>query len=191
MANDWKPGIHDALIIVDVQNDFLPGGALAVPDGDAVIPPLNEAIDAFVAAGRPIYLTRDWHPADHCSFEMHGGLWPPHCVADTEGADFAEELHAPGTAVVISKATTQTADVYSGFEGTDLAERLAEQQIARVIVGGLATDYCVLSTVLDARASGLDVVVLEDAIRAVEVELGDGDRALARMRAAGAKVRRG
>lgn len=180
------PGREDALVIVDVQNDFLPGGALAISEGDAVIPPLNEAIRMCAAAGLPVFATRDWHPADHCSFVDRGGIWPPHCVAGTEGAAFAEALNLPASAAIISKAAGSDADVYSGFAGTDLAQRLSEEGVARVFVGGLATDYCVLNTVLDARKEGFGVIVLEDAVRAVEVESGDGARAIARMRNAGA-----
>jgi nicotinamidase/pyrazinamidase len=185
------PARGDALIVVDVQNDFLPGGALAVPRGDEVLAPLNAAMAEFERAGRPVFATRDWHPANHCSFKAQGGPWPPHCVAGTPGAAFAGRLALPPSAAVISKATTAGADAYSGFAGTDLAARLAAAGVKRVFVGGLATDYCVLNTVLDARKEGLDVVVLEQAIRAVEVAPGDGERAIARMREAGAAVRRG
>ena len=181
------PGAGDALLIVDVQNDFLPGGALAVPGGDAVIPPLNEALRVFAAAGLPVFSTRDWHPADHCSFVGRGGIWPPHCVAGTEGAEFAPALELTSSTVVVSKAVHPDADAYSGFAGTDLAERLsAGGGVERVFVGGLATDYCVLNTVLDARREGLEVIVLEDAVCPVEVEAGDGARAIGRMREAGA-----
>lgn len=181
-----SPGRGDALLVVDVQRDFLPGGALAVPEGDAVIPPLNEAIRAFSEAGLPIVATRDWHPPDHCSFVRQGGLWPLHCVAGTTGAAFPKSLRLPAATVVISKADDPASEAYSGFAGTDLAELLSDRHVRRVVVGGLATDYCVLRTVLDARAVGLDVVVLDDAVRAVDVESGDGDRAIGRMRAAGA-----
>jgi len=190
MTTPIAPGPRDALLIVDLQNDFLPGGALGVRDGDAVIAPLNAAIDAFAAAKRPIYATRDWHTPDHCSFKAQGGPWPPHCVADTPGARFASALRLPASADVISKATAQAVDAYSGFQGTDLAARLAADGVERVYVGGLATDYCVLNTVLDARAAGLEVVVLEDAVRAVNVAPEDGAEAIERMQAAGAQLRR-
>ncbi len=180
------PGAGDALLIVDVQNDFLPGGALGVPDGDAVIAPLNAALRVFGVAGLPVFSTRDWHPADHCSFVGRGGIWPPHCVAGTEGAGFAPALELASSTVVVSKAVHPDADAYSGFAGTDLAERLSAGGVERVFVGGLATEYCVLNTVLDARREGLEVIVLEDAVRAVEVEAGDGARAIGRMRDAGA-----
>ena len=181
-----SPGRGDALLVVDVQKDFLAGGALAVPEGDAVIPLLNEAIRAFSGAGLPIFATRDWHPPDHCSFVQQGGLWPLHCVAGTSGAAFPKSLRLPASAVVISKADDPAADAYSAFSGTDLADRLSDRGVKRVFAGGLATDYCVLRTVLDARAAGLDAVVLDDAVRAVNVESGDGARAIDRMRAAGA-----
>jgi nicotinamidase/pyrazinamidase len=190
IMNDAWPGAHDALLVVDVQKDFLPGGALGVAHGDEVVAPLNAAIRAFERAERPIYASRDWHPANHCSFKARGGPWPPHCVAGTRGAEFADGLALPPSAALISKADTPDADAYSAFGSNDLALRLHRQGVRRVIVGGLATDYCVLNTVLDARAAGLEVVVLADAIRAVEVRPGDGARALATMRKAGARMER-
>lgn len=183
-----RPEKSDALIVVDVQKDFLPGGALGVPRGEEVVAPLNNAMGAFAAAGRPVFVTRDWHPPDHCSFQAQGGPWPPHCVAGAAGAQFAEGLALPASAVVVSKATDALRDAYSGFEGTDLGARLAAAGVTRVIVGGLATDYCVLNTVLDARKAGLDVILLEDAIRAVDVTPGDGERAIERMKQVGARV---
>jgi nicotinamidase/pyrazinamidase len=176
----------DALILVDVQNDFLPGGALAVPGGDAVVEPLNRAAALFAARGRPVFATRDWHPPDHCSFRARGGPWPPHCVAGTPGAAFAPGLRLPPSAVTVSKATTAERDAYSGLQGTDLANRLRAAGVTRVMVGGLATDYCVKETVADALAAGFAVVLLTDAIRAVDVHPGDGDAARAKMLAAGA-----
>jgi nicotinamidase/pyrazinamidase len=178
---------NDALIIVDVQNDFLPGGNLAVPDGDKVVPILNRYIDLFVGAGQPIHATRDWHPANHCSFAPHGGIWPPHCIRDSKGAEFAPALALPAGAVIISKAATPEKDAYSGFEGTDLAARLRAQRIERVFVGGLATDYCVLNTVRDALAQGFEVGLLLDAIRAVDVHPGDGKTAIDEMIERGAQ----
>lgn len=182
---ELRPRAGDALIIVDLQHDFLPGGALAVRDGDAVIPVLNGAIAAFRAAGLPIIATRDWHPLEHCSFHARHGIWPPHCVAGSDGAAFPAALQLAG-ATVVSKATSADSDAYSGFDGTALGASLREQGIKRVFVGGLATDYCVLQTVLDALQLGFKVVLLRDAIRAVDVQPGDGERAIARMRAAGA-----
>lgn len=179
-------GIGDALVIVDVQNDFLPGGSLAVPQGDAVVAPLNGWIARFRAAGRPIVATRDWHPATHGSFMGYGGSWPPHCVAGTPGAAFAAALELPDDIMTVDKATTPEVDAYSGFAGTDLHPRLQALGIRRLFVGGLATDYCVLHTVLDARRLGYEVRLLADGMRAVDVQAGDGARALAAMIAAGA-----
>jgi len=182
-----RPCAGDALIAVDVQNDFLPGGSLAVAGGDEVVPILNEYVAAFRHHGLPIFATRDWHPADHCSFQAAGGAWPPHCIARTPGAGFAPDLTLPEDTTVISKATTSEKDAYSGFEGTVLASDLRAKGIRRVFVGGLATDYCVLNTVNDALAAGFDVFVLEDAVRAVNVESDDGKKALASMRRNGAE----
>ena len=176
----------DALLIVDVQNDFLPGGRLAVPDGDAVIAPLNAWIERFEQQGLPVIATRDWHPADHCSFQPQGGPWPVHCVAGTPGAEFAPNLHLPGNAWIISKATRPDREAYSGFQGTGLATRLRESGVRRLFIGGLATDYCVLNTVKDALKEGFTVFLLKDAIRAVNVKPGDGERAIEEMIAAGA-----
>ena len=176
----------DALLIVDLQNDFLAGGSLAVPDGDGVLPPLNQWIECFAANRQPVFATRDWHPADHCSFKAQGGSWPPHCIANTQGAQFAHGLRLPDNATIVSKATTRNADAYSGFGNTDLSHRLLREGVRRIFVGGLATDYCVLNTVRDALRLGYDVVLLTSAIRAVDVQPGDGERAVAAMLAAGA-----
>ena len=180
----------DALLIVDVQHDFLPGGNLAVPDGDAVIAPLNRAIAAFHAAGLPIFASRDYHPPDHCSFRPQGGEWPVHCVAGTSGATFADDLNLPVEAAVVSKATTPERDAYSAFDSTDLADKLHAAGIRRLFVGGLATDYCVKATVLDALGAGFAVVLLSEAIAAVDLHPGDGARAIEAMRAAGAELTR-
>lgn len=178
---------HDALLIVDVQNDFLPGGKLAVPAGDEVIPVLNRAIMLFGWHALPVYATRDWHPADHCSFAAQGGPWPPHCVVGTQGAAFASSLALPPAAHIVSKATTAKKDAYSGFAETDLAQQLRAQRVTRLFIGGLATDYCVLNTVRDALAQGFSVVLLLDAIRAVELNPGDGQAAIDEMVARGAE----
>ncbi|MGZ5119274.1 MAG: nicotinamidase [Burkholderiales bacterium] len=176
---------NDALLIIDVQRDFLPGGALAVPAGDAVIPVLNRYIALAERHGIPIVASRDWHPRNHCSFRP-GGPWPPHCIAQTEGAQFSPDLRLPRDAIIVSKATDESADAYSAFQGTGLAVDLRARGVQRLWIGGLATDYCVLSTVLDARKEGFDVFLLEDASRPVEVHTGDGARAVTRMRDAGA-----
>ncbi len=172
----------DALIVVDVQRDFCPGGALAVPDGDRVVPPINRLLaltDWLTVA------TRDWHPPDHCSFKAQAGTWPVHCVAGTAGAEFHPALDAGKVRHVVSKATTRAAEAYSGFQGTDLTEVLRRRGVRRLLVCGLATDYCVKATALDGRGAGFDVIVLTDAVRGVEVQPGDCDRALAEMAAAG------
>ena len=183
----WPPQAGDALLLVDVQNDFLSGGSLAVPCGGEVLPVLNRYIGGFMAQGLPIYATRDWHPARHCSFRAQGGPWPPHCIADTHGAAFAAGLRLPPDATVISKATTEDQDAYSGFQGTDLDRRLRAANIRRLFVGGLATDYCVLNSVRDALRLGYAVMLLTDAIRAVDVQSGDGQRAEAEMVRLGAQ----
>ena len=179
-------GKEHALLIVDVQNDFLPGGSLAVPHGDEVIPVLNRYIALARSRGVPVFASRDWHPGNHCSFRAHGGPWPEHCVAGTPGAAFAPGLELPRDAVIISKAMREDADAYSSFEGTDLAPRLRKLGVKHVLVGGLATDYCVLHTVRDALKSGFEVLLLQDAIRAVNVQPGDGERAERQMAQAGA-----
>ena len=179
-------GKGDALLIVDLQNDFLPGGALAVPRGDLVIAPINALIDLYHERGLPIYASRDWHPEDHCSFTAQGGPWPPHCVAATEGALFSEAVQLPEEAIVISKALTAAEDAYSAFNGTGLARSMLADGITRLAVCGLATDYCVLNTVLDGIEAGFEVLLVPEATRAVEVKSGDGDRAIARMLAKGA-----
>lgn len=176
----------DALIVVDVQNDFLPGGTLAVPCGDQVVAVLNRYIERFQSAGLPVYATRDWHPPEHCSFQRQGGPWPAHCMADTDGAAFAPELNLPDTIEIVSKATARDKEAYSGFQGTGLTEMLHGKGVRRVFVGGLATDYCVLNTVLDALNEGFEVFLLTDAIRAVDVNPGDGDQATEKMTDSGA-----
>ena len=176
----------DALLIVDVQNDFLPGGSLAVPGGENVIAPFNQYIEAARVKGLPIFATRDWHPPNHCSFKEQGGPWPPHCVVDSKGAEFSSELSLPPSAVVISKGMEVEKDAYSGFEETDLDERLRSAHIRRVWIGGLATDYCVLNTVKDAIKHGYEVLLLHDAIAAVNVQPEDGEKAIEEMTSLGA-----
>jgi nicotinamidase/pyrazinamidase len=185
--NKLNPQKGDALLIVDVQNDFLPGGSLPVTRGDEVVPILNRYLQIFTAQALPVYATRDWHPQLHCSFHEQGGPWPPHCVADTRGAQFAATLQLPSAAVVISKATSVEQDAYSGFEGTNLDSRLRAANITRLFIGGLATDYCVLNTVRDALKLGYEVLLLDDAIRAVDVHPGDGMRAETEMTGLGAQ----
>jgi nicotinamidase/pyrazinamidase len=177
---------QDALLIIDMQVDFLPGGALGVAGGHEVVAPINHLIELYRAQDLPIFASRDWHPQDHCSFAAQGGPWPPHCVADTPGAAFAAELALPDDAVVISKADTAPVDAYSAFGGTDLAAQLRARGVERVTVVGLATDYCVLNTVTDALEEGFDTLIVPEAMRAVDVNPGDGRRAQDRMVARGA-----
>jgi nicotinamidase/pyrazinamidase len=173
----WSLLPGDVLVIVDVQNDFLPGGSLAVPNGDRVVPVLNAYIAGFEAKGLPVFATRCWHPADHCSFKARGGPWPVHCVAGSAGAAFAPGLRLPPSATIISKATEPERDAYSGFSATDFGQRLSAAGAKRLFVGGLATDYCVLNTVKDGLAAGFVVMLLADAIAAVNVEPDDGNNA--------------
>lgn len=186
-SDPWCPEPGDVLLVTDIQNDFLPGGRLAVAGGDEVVPVLNRYIEVFVARGLPVYATRDWHPPGHCSFHEQGGVWPVHCVQDTPGAAFADALTLPPDTTVISKATRLDQEAYSSFQGTDLGERLRAAGTRRLFIGGLTTDYCILNSVKDARALGFEVFVLADAIRAVDVQPGDGQRAEEEMRRAGAR----
>jgi len=174
------------LIVVDVQNDFCPGGALAVPDGDKIISALNEYIKKFSDSGAPIIFTRDWHPPDHSSFKSQGGPWPSHCVQNSEGAKFHSNLMIPENAEIVSKADRKD-EAYSFFRGTNLAEELHQRGIKRLLVGGLATDYCVKETVLDGLRHGFEVYHLDDASRGVNVNRDDSELALREMVSRGAK----
>ena len=181
-----NPDKGDALLIVDPQVDFCPGGTLPVPGGDGIVPAVNR-----VARIVPLTVaSRDWHPADHVSFQARGGPWPVHCEAGSPGGEFHHDLETDRIAKVFSKGTDREREAYSAFDGTGLAEWLREHDVGRLYVAGLATDYCVRASVLDARREGFDVVVLEDAVGAVDVAPGDGERALAEMREAGARVGR-
>ncbi len=178
---------RDALIVVDMQRDFMPGGALPVPEGDRIVPVLNSYIALFEERNLPVFLTRDWHPENHISFKGHGGIWPPHCVRGTEGAQFHPDLKIPAdNKFVISKGTAQEFDAYSGFQGTVLADLLRERGVRRVFVGGVATDYCVKNTLLGAVNLGFQAFLLTDAIKGVDVRPGDVERALEQMLSAGA-----
>ena len=182
-----------ALLVVDVQNDFCPGGALSVPDGDKVIPVLNRVIERFRAEGLPIYASRDWHPPDTRHFKPHGGPWPVHCVAGTEGAAFHPDLRLPQDVTVVSKGQDRNDDGYSAFEATTadgrtLANELRRRGVTNLYVGGLTTDYCVRATALDARAAGFRVTVLADGIAGIDAE--DSRRALEEIRTAGGAIER-
>jgi nicotinamidase/pyrazinamidase len=176
-----------ALIVVDVQNDFCPGGALAVTQGDEVVRPLNKLIEEFLERGEPVFKSRDWHTEKTKHFAAYGGTWPVHCVQNTKGAEFHPDLIDDMHIRVISKGLGD-ADCYSAFDETDLALQLHRLGVEEVWIGGLATDYCVKNTVLDALKEGFRVKALENAMRAVEVNAGDGERAIAEMREAGAEI---
>ena len=176
-----------ALIVVDVQNDFCPGGTLAVPQGDQVVAPLNKLIDQFLERGAPVYKTRDWHPRTTKHFAAYGGTWPVHCVQNSKGAQFHPALRDDPRIKVISKGVGEE-DGYSAFDETDLASQLHDKGVEELVVGGLATDYCVKNTVLDAIKNGFRVKAVEDAMRPVELQPGDGERAIEEMRAAGAEI---
>ena len=179
-------GKKDALIIVDVQKDFCPGGALPVPQGNKVVEPLNRYIHLFSRHGSLVIATRDWHPENHSSFEEYGGIWPKHCIQNTEGAEFHDDLKLPEDVIIISKATEADKEAYSGFEGTNLEKILKGHGVRRVYVGGLATDYCVKATVLDALRLGFCVFLLLDGICGVNINPEDSERAIAEMLEKGA-----
>ena len=171
-----------------MQKDFLLGGALPVEGGDEIIPVLNGYIKRFEDAKAHIFASRDWHPSNHISFKAQGGQWPPHCVQDTEGAKFSPSLKLPSKIAVISKATNPEHESYSVFDGTSFGHELKMCEIKRLFIGGLATDYCVVNTVLDARKLGYETVVLTDATLGINVEPGDVNKAFETMVKAGAEM---
>jgi nicotinamidase/pyrazinamidase len=179
---------RDALVVVDLQNDFCPGGALAVREGDRVVAAVNRLLPLF----RHTVFTRDWHPPDHASFSPHprfvDGSWPVHCVAGTPGAALHAGVRLPAGAIVVDKGTEPVREAYSGFQGTGLAEKLRERSVARLFVAGLATDYCVKETVLDALGAGFEAFVIRDAVRGVDAPPGSADRALEEMGRRGARI---
>jgi nicotinamidase/pyrazinamidase len=190
MSEDRSP----ALLIVDLQNDFCPGGALAVADGDRVIPVLNRLAARASALGMPVYASRDWHPPDSRHFAVNGGRWPVHCVAGTEGARLHPDLQLPPGALIVTKGTGTEDEGYSVFEGSiagrgGLLADLRARGIGELVIGGLATDYCVKVAALEAKRHGLGATVVSDAIGAVDVSPGDGARALDEMKAAGVDIR--
>ncbi len=176
----------DCLIIVDMQNDFMPSGALPVPDSDKIIPILNSCIEVFRKKSLPIFASRDWHPPNHCSFKENGGTWPRHCVQGTKGADFADGLILPEDVIVISKATDPEKEAYSALKDTNLSEILRQKGIKRCFVGGVATEYCVFNTVMDLLSLGYEVYLISDAIKPVNFE--DGKRAIDEMKKKGARI---
>jgi nicotinamidase/pyrazinamidase len=181
---EFQPG--DALLVVDVQRDFCAGGALAVPGGEEVVPVLNRWLEEAESAGIPIFLSRDWHPSDHVSFEARGGPWPPHCVQDTPGAEFHPDLAAPASGRRVTKGVRFDKDQNSAFDETGLDLELRHLGVRRLWVGGLARDVCVRDSVIDALHCGLEVCVIADATRAVDAEAGE--RALSEMRDTGARI---
>jgi len=189
MAVTFAPG--EALLIVDPQNDFCPGGSLGVPDGDLVMPVLNQWAAAAERDGAPIYISRDWHPRRTTHFAEFGGVWPPHCIVGTRGAEFHPEFEAPASAIVVSKGIGEHDDDYSAFharldDGTRLSELLRARGVDSLYVMGLATDYCVKESVLMGLQHGFKMSVVAEGIRAVNLKPTDGEQAIAAMRSAGA-----
>ncbi|HET6320393.1 MAG TPA: nicotinamidase [Chloroflexota bacterium] len=181
----------DAVVIVDPQVDFCPGGSLGVPEGDQVMPVLNAWAAAAAAAGVPVFVSRDWHPARTTHFREFGGVWPAHCIQGTPGASFHPALRLPPEVVIVDKGMGEHEDAYSAFQartddGTPLPELLRERGVQHLYLMGLATDYCVKATALSAREHGFEVTVVADGVRAVNLQPHDGDAALEEMRAAGA-----
>ncbi len=184
---------HAALLIVDVQIDFCPGGSLAVPEGDAIIPAINRYIELFLKKGLPVIASRDWHPPVTGHFRQFGGLWPPHCVQGSEGARFHPLLKLPADAIVVSKGMDPEKDDYSAFhavteQGTPLPDLLDELGTERLYLGGLATDYCVRESALEGLKQGFPVTVLKDAVKGVNLKPGDSARALKELAKAGAEL---
>ena len=184
------PDSQSVLLLTDLQVDFCPGGALGVPGGDEIIKTVNDYVRFFHSQRVPIIATRDWHPHNHCSFKEQGGPWPVHCVQTSRGAQFHPELIVPPGTAIVSKATDPKKEAYSAFEGTTLEQRLRDMSAKTLYVSGLATDYCVKQTVLDACRLGIRVVVLEDAVRGIDATPGDCERAMREMREAGAILAR-
>ncbi len=180
-------GTTSALIVTDVQNDFCAGGALAIREGDRIIPRLNILVDAFTASDLPVLFTRDWHPPNHCSFKENGGPWPPHCLRNTRGAAFHPNLQVPKSGTIISKATEPDREAYSAFQGTNLSSTLKKMSVTELFIGGFATDYCIKNTVGDALKEGFLVNVLTDCIRGVNLRRTDSANALKWMKAKGAR----
>jgi nicotinamidase/pyrazinamidase len=186
-------GAGDAVLLVDPQNDFCPGGSLAVAEGDRVMPVLNRWAAAAQRANVPVFVSRDWHPERTTHFQVHGGVWPPHCVKGTRGADFHPDLSLPANAVVVSKGMGETEDAYSAFQarddqGTLLADLLRERGVTHIYVMGLATDYCVKASAIDGVAAGFKVTVVEDGCRAVNLQPSDGAAAMEAMVSAGVRT---
>jgi nicotinamidase/pyrazinamidase len=186
MIDGVHPAPGDALLVVDVQIDFCPGGALPIDNGDQVVPVINHWIDDFIGQGLPVYASRDWHPRDHLSFTPEGGPWPPHCIQDTPGAAFHPGLRLPASAVIITKGVRFDQDQNSAFDQTGLETQLRRKKTGRLFVAGLALDVCVLATVMDARQAGLEVLLIVEGTRPVTAD--GGAEALDRMQAAGVSM---
>ena len=185
--------VGDGLLLVDPQNDFCPGGSLAVAEGDAVMPVLNAWAIAAQHAGVPIFVSRDWHPPRTTHFKDYGGVWPAHCVMNTRGAEFHPDLRLPAEAVIVSKGMGETEDAYSAFQARNesdvpLAALLNARDVNHLYIAGLATDYCVKSSAVDGLDQGFRVTLVLDGVRAVNLQPSDGEQALAEMRARGAQV---
>lgn len=176
------------MLLVNVQRDFFPGGALPVKQADQLLQRLNASLAKFVSRSLPVFACRDWHPANHRSFGLHGGPWPVHCVADTAGAQWADGLWRPEHLVAVSKGCEADAPGYSAFDATDLTQRLRAAGVRRLFIAGMPTDYCVQHTARDALAQGWDVVVLTDAVAALDIKEGDGLRALQTVQREGAEL---
>ncbi len=168
----------DSLIIVDMQNDFMPGGALPIENALSIIPKINKYIDIFSRSGALIVATRDWHPPNHISFKTSGGPWPPHCIQNTKGAEFVSDMKLPRNTIIISKAVHPEKEAYSGFDGTELDSVLRSYNIRRVFIAGVATDYCVKATAVDAFKHGYETFVLSDGIRGVDIPKGSIEKAI-------------
>lgn len=181
-------GKGDALVMVDPQRDYLPGGALAIPHADLAIEALNRYAAQFDGLGLPVVVTRDWHPVNHASFQELGGHWPPHCLAGTHGAELPDSLHLPARALVLSKGVQPESEGRSAFDNTHLAALLRRAGVRRVFIGGLCTDDCIRATALDALREGFEVVLLEDAIRTTDARPGDTARAMTSLRSRGARL---
>jgi nicotinamidase/pyrazinamidase len=188
MSEKYILNSSDALLVTDMQIDFLPGGALPIANADQLIPVINDYIKRFQDAKTHVLASRDWHPANHISFKEQGGPWPPHCVQNTGGAKFNPDLKLPKNTILISKATDPKREAYSAFDGTNLVDELQKASVKRLFLVGVATDYCVLNTVLDARKLGFETVVLMDGTLGIDVKLGDVDRAVEAMLKADAQI---
>ncbi len=187
MQKTYSLNKSDALLVTDIQKDFLKGGALPVPQGNEIIPVINDYLRRFKKAKLQVFASRDWHPADHMSFKSQGGIWPPHCIQNTSGAEFHPDLKLPSDTVIVSKATDPKKESYSAFDGTALSESFKENRVERFFICGVATDYCVVNTVVDGKKLGLKAVVLMDAVRGINVMPNDVDEAVKLMLQSGAE----